>query len=155
MSRSGMIANLKVLAVVGVAAVMLTGCGGAIDESELAVNDDDATSSAISSPDPGAGANDGDDADDEADETDDDCKDGDRRDGDGHHKHHHHKFKVLDRLDGVKDKIITIASLPPGLPDRLLHKLQKLDTNSDGLVTRAEVKAHKKNKKHQKDRHKD
>ncbi|MDB4938931.1 MAG: hypothetical protein JWP87_5903, partial [Labilithrix sp.] len=80
------------------------------------------------------------------------CKD---HDNDGHHKHHHHKFKVLDRMDGAKDKVITIASLPPGLPDRLIAKLHEIDTDGDGLVTRAEVKAHKHEKKHHKDRHED
>jgi hypothetical protein len=132
---------VKLLGVVGVAAVLLAGCGGQVaEDGELDVADGE-TSSAISSPDPGAAAagdtGDGDDADEP---TDKDCND---RDHEKHHKHHHHKFKVLDRLDGTKDRVITIASLPAGLPDRLIAKLHKLDANGDGLVTRAEVKAHR------------
>jgi hypothetical protein len=141
---------------------VLAACGGKVDaaDNELDVADDDSTSAAISSPDPGATAggdtseaDDGDDdgdrngaGDDDADEhTDKDCKDGDSG---NHHHHHHHKFKLLDRLDGAKDKVITIASLPAGLPERLIAKLHKLDKDGDGLVTRAEVKAHKHRKHH-------
>ncbi len=73
-----------------------------------------------------------------------DCNDDDDDDKDGkHHRRHHHrkhKFKLLDRLDGTKDKIITIAALPAGLPPHLLAKLAKMDTNHDGLVSREEVK---------------
>ena len=78
-------------------------------------------------------------ADDEraADDADHDCRDGDH---DGHKRHRRHWFKVLDLLDGQKDKTITVASLPPGLPDRLIAKLGRIDKNDDGLVTKREAK---------------
>ena len=137
------------LGVVGVAALVLAACGApASDEHELDVDDTDATSSALGSPDPGDGGeigHAGDTDDQDGDEpTDRDCTD---REREKHHGHHHHKFKVLDRLDGAKDKIITIASLPPGLSERLIAKLHELDSDRDGLVTRAEVKARKHRKR--------
>ena len=143
--RGPLVLNEKLFAVIGVAAVVLAACGGHVAaDGELAVSDNDTTSSAISSPDPGetGDGNDGDDADEK---TDEDCND---RDREKHDHHHHHKFKVLDRMDGARDKVITIASLPAGLPERLFAKLHKLDTNGDGLVTRDEVKAHKRGKHH-------
>ena len=32
---------------------------------------------------------------------------------DGHKHHRKHEFKILDRLDGAKDHVTVIASLPP------------------------------------------
>ena len=97
----------------------------------------------------------------DGDHQDGDHEDGDHEDGDGakgnHHKggkdrcndrdhdkhahHRHHKFKVLDRIDGTKDHVITIASLPAALPARLIARLHAIDTDGNGLVTKDEVKA--------------
>jgi hypothetical protein len=72
-----------------------------------------------------------------------------------HHQHRHHRFHVLDGLDGTKDRRITIASLPAGLPQRLLARLGEIDSNGDGVVTKDEAKAwsaahahHRRTKKH-------
>ncbi|HEY8078895.1 MAG TPA: hypothetical protein VIF62_32410, partial [Labilithrix sp.] len=88
----------------------------------------------------------GDGADANGDVGDHDCQDGDK---DGHAHHHRHKFAVLDALDGVKDKQITIASLPAGLPDHLIAKLHAIDANGDGIVTKPEVKAFRQAHKHE------
>lgn len=82
--------------------------------------------------------------------------DGSCKDGDHDHKGHgKHRFKVLDRLDGVRDHQITLAALPANVSARLLEKLHALDANGDGVVTKDELKArrdkdheHGKKKKH-------
>lgn len=124
--------SLPLAAAALVSLVSLGACGGAVDSS---LDDDDLdideADSALTSPDPAGDE-------DRQGEDDRDCRDGDRH----HHKHHlKHKWKVLDRLDGAHDHAITIASLPPGLPARLLEKLHKLDANGDGVVVKDEVKA--------------
>lgn len=145
--------HLSKSVVFGVFAVALLACGGAVDneldDDDLDISELDA---ALTSPDPGApGAQE-----DAEDDDGTDCRDDDR----GGHKHHRrHKFKVLDRLDGAKDKTITIAALPPGLPERLLAKLRRIDADANGLVTKDEAKAawfshKKKHDKHEKhDKH--
>ena len=66
-----------------------------------------------------------------------------------HHHHRHHRFHVLDGLDGAQDHQITIASLPAGLPPRLIARLHEIDTNGDGVVTKAEAKAWSRAHKHE------
>ena len=150
------------LSVAGFMAFSLAACGGAVAEPDanLQISDADTTSAALASPDPG---NTGEDADND-DDNDNDEGEGDRdgkgdhhkgdhhkggkhrcndRDHDQHHHHRHHKFKVLDRIDGTKDHVITIALLPAALPDRLIARLHAIDTDGDGLVTKAEAKAWK------------
>lgn len=159
--------RLAVLASAGLAALSLAACGGATadPDANLQVSDADTTSAALASPDPGAAAATGgetsDGEDDDGEHQDGDRQDGDHEDGDGakgdHHKggkdrcndrdhdkhahHRHHKFKVLDRIDGTKDHVITIASLPAALPARLIARLHAIDTDGNGLVTKDEVKA--------------
>jgi hypothetical protein len=124
-----------VVAALSLAAFSLAGCAGhadnELDDDDLEIAETDSTSDALTSPDPTAGGDD-----DRGEKS--AC-----RDGDDHKRKHHlrHKFKVLDRLDGARDKQITIASLPEGLSDRLIAKLHSLDTDSDGDVTRDELKA--------------
>jgi hypothetical protein len=66
------------------------------------------------------------------------CHEGDN---DHHRGHHHHFFKVLDKLDGQRDHVVTLANLPSGLPPLLLAALEGLDANHDGVVTKDEAKA--------------
>jgi hypothetical protein len=141
--------RLAALSLAGLAALTLAACGGEVTDPDanLQISDADTTSAALGSPDPG---NTGEDADDDDDSNDPDGK-GDHhkggkarcndRDHDQHHHHRHHKFKVLDRIDGTKDHVITIASLPAALPDRLIARLHAIDTDGDGLVTKPEAKA--------------
>ncbi len=148
--------RLAALSFAGLAALSLAACGGeaADPDANLQVSDADTTSAALASPDPGAPATGGDTSDGEDDDDQQADNDGDHHKGgkdhcNDHdheqHKHHrHHKFKVLDRIDGTKDHVITIATLPAALPDRLIARLHKIDTNSDGLVTKDEVKAWKR-----------
>lgn len=118
------------LGVAAVGVLVLGGCGGKItNDSDLVISDNES----------GLGATGASEADD-GDRADDDCRD---EDHDGHKHHRRHWFKVLDKLDGTRDKRIVIGSLPAGLPDRLIAKLQKLDRNGDGVVTRREVKGHR------------
>ena len=153
--------RLAVLSFAGLAALSLAACGGetADPDANLQISDADTTSAALASPDPaaaGAGAtsgetNDGEDDDDDGDHQDRDGAKGDHHKGgkdhcndrehDQHKHHRHHKFKVLDRIDGTKDHVITIASLPAALPDRLIARLHTIDTDGNGLVTKDEVKA--------------
>ena len=140
--------HILALSVAGLAAVSMGGCAGEVADddasSALEVDDTDTTSAALASPDPGA-AVDGRDGHDDKDGR--DAKDGKDRGEcndhgvDGHKHHRRHKFKHLDRLDGVKDGTIVIASLPPGLPERLIAKLHKIDIDGNGEVSKAEVKA--------------
>lgn len=113
-----------------VAVLMVGGCGGETeDDDELVI--DDSESALVENADD-APADDG-------------CRDGDR----DHHKgHHRHWFKLLDLLDGTRDKAITLAQLPDGTPDGLVAKLTKMDTNSDGIVTKREVKRALKRHRH-------
>jgi hypothetical protein len=131
----------------GLAALTLgIACGGHTSTSDLEhqVTGLGTTDQALASPapsaDPGGGAPSGEQSDDDkAENVDKDCHGvGDHA---GHEHHRHHKFKVLDGLDGKVDDAITIASLPAGLPVRLLEKLGKLDADHDGVVTKAEAKA--------------
>lgn len=75
------------------------------------------------------------------------CKDGDHE----HKGHKKHRFKMLDRLDGKKDHQITLGRRSlSDLSSNLLEKLKALDTNTDGVVTKDEMKArrdHDHNKK--------
>jgi hypothetical protein len=114
-----------------VAFILVAGCGGQAEEDEDLVIDD--TDSALS----GVETSDATDGPDDDGPADDGCRDGDR---DGHKNHHRHWFKLLDLLDGTKDKGITIAALPEGLPDRLIAKLHRIDKNDDGIVTKKEAK---------------
>lgn len=135
----------------------LAGCAGQVaddDAADLEISDTTSTSAALSSPEQ-QGDDDGDttgyEGDGERGEVGDkDCSD---RDHDGHKRHHRHKFKMLDRIDGDKDGNITLAALPAGLPERLLAKLARLDADHDGIVTKAEVKAFRKHRKHRGDGH--
>lgn len=162
--------RLAALSFAGLAALSLAACGGATadPDANLQVSDADTTSAALASPDPaGAGATGGeasDGEDDDGEHQDGEHDDGDHEDSDGakgdhhkggkdhcndrehdQHKHHrHHKFKVLDRIDGTKDHVITIASLPAALPDRLIARLHAIDTDGNGLVTKDEAKAWKR-----------
>src|SRR5689334_13486913 len=106
----------------------LGGCAADVDDDDdgMVVDEADETSSALTSPEPETSA-----------DSDADCNDSDARD---HKKHRKHKFKILDRLDGTKDRSIVIASLPEGLPEKLIAKLNKIDTDHDGIVTKAEAK---------------
>jgi hypothetical protein len=131
-------------ACVGAIALSLGACGGATAEDTTEVNDSSLSQAATSAtpPAPGAAGDNGEraDRDDDRDRGDDsgECND---HDGEGHHHHRHHRFHVLDRLDGKQDDQITIASLPPSLPPRLIARLHEIDTNGDGIVTKAEAKA--------------
>ena len=155
------------LSVAGFGALSLGGCGGevAAPEADLQVSDTDTTSAALASPDPSAGTGGTSEADDDGDDDGDhrggpggkgDHKKGDHKKGDhekgdkgdcndrdhgGHAHHRHHKFKVLDGIDGATDGVVTIASLPPALPARLIARLHKIDADGNGLVTKDEVKA--------------
>ena len=129
------IKKLTLGAMVCLAAVALGlgGCTGEVaEDGDHDVTEVDSTSAALSSsPQPATG---------EAGDQESADKECDSKDGD-HHKHRRHKFKALDRLDGAEDGAITLASLPAGLPDRLSAKLHKIDTDQDGIVTKAEAKA--------------
>jgi hypothetical protein len=130
--------------------VGLGGCAGQIEEDDdHEITDLDSTTEGLT-PDPAGGDQDDQTSDGHADPSEHGDKACDDRDGDHrkHHNHRHHKFKVLDRLDGTHDNAITIASLPAGLPDRLLAKLAKIDKDDDGIVTKAEAKAWMHRKKH-------
>jgi hypothetical protein len=124
-------------AFVSVIALSLGACGGATgDDPE--VNDANmaqAVTDPATSTDADAGAND-----DDQDRGDDKaaCSE---HDGGHHHHHRHHRFHILDGLDGTEDDQITIASLPPSLPPRLIARLHQIDSNSDGIVTKDEAKA--------------
>jgi hypothetical protein len=145
--------KLIVFSVLGALASSVGGCAGHTDtevDDGTEVSDAKMTSSAISSPDPaapsGGSGTSGEpgeraDHDDDHDHGDDhgECKgDGDHE---KHHHHRHHRFHVLDALDGTKDNQITIASLPAGLPPRLIARLHEIDANGDGIVTKDEAKA--------------
>ena len=131
----------KLVLAVAAVATALVGCSGASGNEDLQVNDVGQAQGALAAPAPSGGDTTGDGADANGEVGDHDCQEGDK---DGHDRHHRHKFSALDALDGVKDHQITIANLPPGLPDRLLAKLHAIDTNGDGIVTKAEVKAFRK-----------
>ena len=120
-------------------AASLGGCGGAVAQDDAALEIDDSHQALTAGPDPGAPGDDADDGEKS------DCNEHDRG---GHKNHHKHKFKVLDALDGAKDHVIVIASLPAGLPDRLIAKLHTIDSNGDGSVTKDELKASLKRHKH-------
>jgi len=110
------------------------GCGGQTeDDGDVVIDDNESALSGVENAS----------ADDER--ADDGCRDGDRE---GHHRHRRHWFKILDRIDGTKDKAITIAALPPGLPDRLIAKLHRIDKNDDGIVTKKEAKRWRKHRHH-------
>jgi hypothetical protein len=129
------------------AAIVFVGCAGHSGNDDLEVNDVGATQDALATPGPSTSddtTGDGE-QEDGAEVGDKDCRHGDK---DGHAHHHRHKFSVLDALDGTVDHQITIADLPPGLPDHLIAKLHKIDTDGDGIVTKAEVKAFKKQRRH-------
>jgi hypothetical protein len=128
------------LLTVAFALTFAAGCGGASGNQDLEVNDTGSTGAALQGPSDDTTGNSGSDVGDK------DCKDGDH---DGHARHHRHKFSVLDAMDGVKDGQITIANLPPGLPQRLIDKLHQIDTDGDGIVTKAEVKAFRKAHHHE------
>jgi hypothetical protein len=116
--------------VTAIAMLALAACGGQAEgDDDLVIEDTESALSGVES------TNDADE--DDVARGDDGCRDGDR---DAHHHHRRHWFKVLDRLDGTKDKAITIASLPDGLPERLLLRLARIDANSDGVVTKKEAK---------------
>lgn len=117
-----------------IAALVVGGCGGKIETNDDLVISD--SQGSLSGPETAGDEDDGDTADR-------DCRDGDHE---GHKHHRKHWFKVLDRLDGAKDGAITIASLPSGLPDRLIAKLHRIDKNGDGVVTRKEVKHARKHR---------
>lgn len=110
-----------------VAFVVLGGCGGETEEEDDALVVDDTEAALVENAaedDDGAPADDG-------------CRDGDHE---GHRRHHRHWFKILDLLDGTRDKAVTLAKLPDGTPDGLVAKLTKMDKNGDGIVTKREVK---------------
>lgn len=111
-----------------VAFLVLGGCGGQAEEDEdLVIDESESALSGVESAE----------ADDDSDRADDGCRDGDH---DGHKRHRRHWFKILDLLDGTRDKAVTLAALPDGLPDRLVARLGKMDANADGIVTKKEVK---------------
>jgi hypothetical protein len=117
------------------AAPSMGGCSSHDDDDDIEVSDaPTTTSSALVSPDP----------------SDDPGAKGtcSEHDHEGHHHHRNHKFKVLDRADGAKDHVITIASLPSDLPDRLITRLHEIDTDGDGAVTKHEVHAWRHAHKH-------
>ena len=118
------------LCAVLVAFLMVGGCGGETEDDDELVIDD--TESALVENADDAPADDG-------------CRDGDH---DGHRRHHRHWFKILDLLDGTRDKAITLAELPDGMPDGLVKKLTRMDTNADGIVTKKEVKRALKRHRH-------
>lgn len=110
----------------GVTALVLGGCAGEVDDDDDVADDDLEVAEAVESElgvDPTMGP--------------------DGRECAGRHGRHHkkHKWKLLDRLDGTKDKVITVATLPPNLPPKLLARLAEIDANKDGLVTKDEVRA--------------
>ncbi len=110
----------------GVTALVLGGCAGEIDDDDDVGDDDLEVVEAVESElslDATMGPNGR------------DCVGGHAR------RHKKHKWKLLDRLDGTKDRVITLATLPQPLPAKLLARLAEIDTNDDGLVTRDEVKA--------------
>jgi len=112
-------------------AVSLGGCAADVDGDDddgIVIDETDETSAALTSPDPSSGA-----------DSDGECTDADK-DAQDHKKHRKHKFKMLDRLDGAKDRSVVIASLPAGLSEKLIAKLNKIDTDQDGVVTKAEAK---------------
>jgi hypothetical protein len=108
-------------------------CGGEAEDGDEDLVIDD-TESALSGPEV---SDETDDADENGDRADDGCRDGDH---DGHRHHRRHWFRILDLLDGTRDKTITIASLPQGLPDRLIARLHRIDRDDDGVVTKREAK---------------
>jgi len=130
---------LTCIVAVALTALALAGCAGEIDDDD-ALEVDETESALTASPNAGE-SDDGDEGG--------DCND---RDNGGHKHHHKHKFKVLDRLDGAKDHVIVIGALPAGLPARLIAKLQKIDADGDGAVSKDELKAHRKAHKHHGDK---
>lgn len=132
---------------VGVLLTLAVGCAGASTANDdLEIDDLGSSESSLASPDPTGNDTTGEDGAETGGEVgDEDCNDGDHR---GHGKHHRHKFSALDKLDGTRDRNITIASLPAGLPERIFAKLAKIDADHDGIVTKAEVKAFRKARKH-------
>lgn len=133
------------------AAIVFVGCAGHSGNDDLEVNDLGSTRDALATPAAPSPTTTGDDTtgdgehEDGSEVGDKDCRHGDK---DGHGHHHRHKFSVLDALDGTVDHQITIANLPPGLPDRLLAKLHTIDADGDGIVTKTEVKAFRKQHRH-------
>lgn len=119
----------KLLVLVAFAAAAVA-CGGKADTNESADGDfqiDEAGSSLVSDAPDDDGASDGADG----------CQKGDH----DHKGHRKHRFKALDLLDGVRDRQITLAALPADLSPHLLEKLHALDANTDGVVTKDEMKA--------------
>jgi len=157
------VVSISSLGLVAALLTALAGCGGqaASEDDGTQVNDaaETKTSEAISSPQPASpsgGGSAGDPADDDHERAD---KDDDHDRGDDHeqcnedevgehHHHRHHRFHVLDLLDGTHDRQITIALLPASLPARLIARLHQIDTNGDGIVTKAEAKAWEHAHKH-------
>jgi hypothetical protein len=120
---------MKLVSIVA-AGLLIAGCAGADaqpEEEELPSDVEASAGTALMSEAQG-----------EADDED----EGEARD-EHHHRHRLAKllFKLLDRLDGTKDKEIVLASLPAKVPAKLLEKLHAIDTNGDGIVTKAEAKA--------------
>ena len=127
---------LLACSVLGIAALSLGGCAGhdseEVDDGLEVTDATGTTASALATPDPSTDAKS-------------ECNEHDR---DGHHHHRKHKFKVLDRLDGVKDHQITIAALPAGLPERLIARLHEMDADGNGAVTKDEARAWRHAHKH-------
>ena len=131
--------SLLLVSCLAVGALSIGGCGGLVEEDP----DDDLPDDVATMADGLATGVDPDDGDDD----DDDRAHGDRREGrrdgrkhgDRRHKHRQ-MFRRLDRLDGVKDGRITLASLPPNLPERLVARLARLDVDGSGDVSREEAR---------------
>src|SRR6267142_1705515 len=98
--------------------LLIVGCAGANaqpEEEELPTDVESSAGSALMTQAQGEADNEGD-------------GDGEARDDRGEHHHHRHHlakllFKLLDRLDGTKDKQIVLASLPATVPAKLIEKL--------------------------------
>lgn len=136
------------------ASLVVSGCAGSVQapaDDGAVIDETDSTSAALSAVDPSNPSTEpGDDTGDDETKADPRCDD---KDAANHKNHRKHKFKNLDALDGTKDHQITIASLPAGLPDKLIAKLHKLDVDGDGIVTKAEAKAWFKKRHHDHDGH--
>jgi hypothetical protein len=124
---------------------LIAACSGATTsdvEGDLPEDFDDSAAALAVEPEPDDSLSDDDD---DRDDNGDHHKDKDKEKREGKHKkkhRHHHLFKKLDRLDGDKNGAIVIASLPARVPPRVLEKLHEIDTNDDGIVTRAESHEH-------------
>jgi hypothetical protein len=123
----------QLLIAFSIASVSLVGCGGSTDSEvdddvDLPADFDSVTEGLTVDP---------------ADEASED-HDQDDREHHGKPRHGrrlHNLFKRLDRADGTKDGTIVIASLPERFPKGLIMKLQRIDGNGDGIVTKDEVRA--------------